>query len=73
MSQVCKETNKLEVVMPKTEIPEWFDHRNKGGIPVFRARGKFPVVALAFVFEEVNAMAKGPLPVHSECPLRLEL
>ncbi|KAK7258834.1 hypothetical protein RIF29_24422 [Crotalaria pallida] len=50
-SQVRKEINGLEVIMPGTEIPEWFDHRDEEGLPVFEARGKFPVVAVAFVFD----------------------
>ncbi|KAK7260418.1 hypothetical protein RIF29_26443 [Crotalaria pallida] len=54
--QVRKEIKRLQVIMPSTEIPKWFHHRNEGGIPVFKARGKFPVVAVAFVleFEKVN-------------------
>lgn len=43
--------------MPKREIPEWFDHVNKGGFPEFTARRKFPALALALVFGEVDAIA----------------
>ncbi|KAK7258076.1 hypothetical protein RIF29_32504 [Crotalaria pallida] len=69
--QVCKEMKRLEVIMPRSrEIPEWFDHCKEGGIPVFRARGKFPVVAVAFAFEKLNA--NGPLPSHWET-VRLRL
>lgn len=32
------------------KIPGWFDYINEGGFPIFEARGKFPAVALAFVF-----------------------
>lgn len=56
-------------LVPRTEIPEWFDHRNEG-IPIFMARGKFPVVAVAFAFEEVNAM--GSIPSHWQT-VRLQL
>ncbi|RDX72640.1 Disease resistance protein RML1B, partial [Mucuna pruriens] len=61
-SQVRKEMKRLEVMMPKREIPEWFDHVKKGGFPVFEARGKFPTVALAFVFEQENGNVKRSLP-----------
>ncbi|CAJ1933837.1 unnamed protein product [Sphenostylis stenocarpa] len=53
--QVRKEIKRLKVKMPHTEIPEWFDYVNNGGYPVIKARGKFPVIALAFVFRDVNA------------------
>ncbi|XLU48084.1 hypothetical protein S245_042899 [Arachis hypogaea] len=65
-SQVSREINKLQVVMPtsNTKIPEWWDHRTswKRGRPQdlnFKARGKFPVVALAFVFGEMNYQSVG--------------
>ncbi|KAL9296284.1 hypothetical protein ACSQ67_022180 [Phaseolus vulgaris] len=57
-SQVRREMKRLEVVMPKRVIPEWFDYVSEGGFPVFRARIKFPAVALALVFGEVDAKAK---------------
>ncbi|XP_016186770.1 TMV resistance protein N isoform X1 [Arachis ipaensis] len=53
-SQVCKEINKLQVLMPQTDIPDWFDYRDQGGIPIFWARCKFPAVALAFMFGKMN-------------------
>ncbi|KAL2329137.1 hypothetical protein Fmac_022564 [Flemingia macrophylla] len=53
-SQVLKEKKRLEVVMRKSEIPEWFDYVKEGGFPVFQARGNFPAVALAFVFGTVE-------------------
>ncbi|MED6183977.1 hypothetical protein PIB30_042924 [Stylosanthes scabra] len=56
-SQMRTEMNRLEVVMPKTDIPEWFDYHGHGEIPTFWAREKFPFVALAFVFEEINYQA----------------
>ncbi|KAG5010084.1 hypothetical protein JHK82_018701 [Glycine max] len=58
-SQVRKDMKRIE--MPKRKIPEWFDYVN-GGYPVFEARGKFPTVALVFVFgkEKFN-----PKPYHN--------
>ena len=56
---MCKEINRFEVVMPNTEIPEWWDYQDQGGIPIFWARGKFPIVALAFVF--------GKMKYHTVC------
>ena len=47
----------MQVVMPKTEIPEWWDYRNRGGHLTLRARHKFPVVALAFLFDKINSQA----------------
>ncbi|KAK7258077.1 hypothetical protein RIF29_32505 [Crotalaria pallida] len=52
-SQLLKEINRLEIVLPKTEIPEWFDYHVEGGNIIFWVQGKFPDVALAFVFEKV--------------------
>ena len=54
---MCTEINRLEIVMPNTEIPEWWDYRDQGGIPIFWARGKFPIVALVFVFGKINYQA----------------
>ncbi|XP_057749884.1 disease resistance protein RUN1-like [Arachis stenosperma] len=60
-SQVSREINKLQVVMPtsNTKIPEWWDHRTSWKHLNFKARGKFPVVALAFVFGEMNYESVG--------------
>jgi hypothetical protein len=47
--------------MPKTKIPNWFDYVGDEDIPVFWARRKFPVVALALVFgksEQNNVIKK---------------
>ncbi|KAJ1385340.1 Leucine-rich repeat domain superfamily [Sesbania bispinosa] len=53
--QVFKEIHGLEVVMPTlTEIPDWFSFRGIGGNPHFWARGKFPIVAIALVFQGVK-------------------
>jgi hypothetical protein len=40
--------------MLKMEIPEWFDCIYSHGIPIIWARRKFPIVALALVFQEVK-------------------
>ncbi|KAL1362029.1 hypothetical protein AAHE18_03G049600 [Arachis hypogaea] len=64
-SQVRREINKLQVVMPtsNTKIPEWWDDRTSWKYYSqdlnFEARGKFPVVALAFVFGEMNYQSVG--------------
>ncbi|XP_061344703.1 uncharacterized protein LOC133290611 isoform X2 [Gastrolobium bilobum] len=59
VKKVPKEIRGLEVVMPQTEIPEWFNFRGNEGSPRFWAHGKskFPIVALALVFQGVNEMA----------------
>lgn len=54
MSQVCEEKERIQVVMPKTEIPNWFDYAGSENIPIFWARRNFPFVALAFEFGEVK-------------------
>ncbi|KAJ1409727.1 Leucine-rich repeat domain superfamily [Sesbania bispinosa] len=55
-SKVSKEIQRIQVVMPlpKREIPDWFDHVCTQEIPLFWARRKFPIVALALVFQEVK-------------------
>ncbi|ESW26561.1 hypothetical protein PHAVU_003G129700 [Phaseolus vulgaris] len=54
LSKVSEEIQRIQVVMPmlKREIPEWFDCIGTIEIPHFWARRKFPVVALALVFQE---------------------
>jgi len=52
MSQVCDEKERIQVVMPKTKIPNWFDCVGSEDIPIFWVRRKFPMVALALVFGE---------------------
>ncbi|XLU28391.1 hypothetical protein S245_064457, partial [Arachis hypogaea] len=47
---ILQETKRIEVVMPKKEIPNWLDYNCSEDIPIFWARRKFPVVALAFIF-----------------------
>ncbi|XLS69246.1 hypothetical protein HN51_020269 [Arachis hypogaea] len=49
-SKVLLETERIQIVMPKKEIPNLFDCDSSEGIPLFWARRKFPVVALAFMF-----------------------
>ena len=46
----------MQIVMPllKKEIPEWFDCVSTQEIPLLWARRKFPVVALALVFQEAK-------------------
>ncbi|KAK2379240.1 TMV resistance protein N [Trifolium repens] len=55
-SKVSQEIQRIQVVMPmlKREFPEWFDCIYSEGIPIFWARRKFPIVALALVFQEVK-------------------
>ncbi|XLT03112.1 hypothetical protein HN51_052463 [Arachis hypogaea] len=50
LSKILQETKRIEVVMPKKEIPNWLDYDCSKDIPLFWARRKFPVVALAFMF-----------------------
>lgn len=57
VSQVSKEVKRLEVVMPESNIPEWFHHVNEGRFPVFTSLRKFPIVVLALVFCVVDAKA----------------
>uniref|UniRef100_K7N1C8 ADP-ribosyl cyclase/cyclic ADP-ribose hydrolase n=1 Tax=Glycine max TaxID=3847 RepID=K7N1C8_SOYBN len=70
--QVKKEKNELEVMMPKREIPKWFHYVNKGRFPDFKARGKFPAVAIAFVFGEVNAIDKANRSINVGIHLLIE-
>ncbi|PNY04128.1 disease resistance protein (TIR-NBS-LRR class), partial [Trifolium pratense] len=53
-SKVCEEKQRIQVVMPKTEIPNWFYCVGSEDIPVFWARRNFPVIALAFEFGEIK-------------------
>jgi len=54
MSQVCEEKDRIQVVMPKSEIPNWFDYVSCDDIPIFWACQSFPIVALALEFGEVK-------------------
>ncbi|PNX85420.1 CCP protein, partial [Trifolium pratense] len=58
--QVKNERRGIEIVMPQmqTGVPNWFDYSCKGGNPRFWARKKFPVVALALVFQGVTGMTR---------------
>ncbi|MCI07948.1 TMV resistance protein N-like, partial [Trifolium medium] len=53
-SKVSQEVQRIQVMMPmpKREIPEWFDCVCTQEVPLLWARRKFPVVALALVFQE---------------------
>ncbi|KAK7300088.1 hypothetical protein RJT34_10921 [Clitoria ternatea] len=55
-SKAFEQVYKLRIVMPETRIPNWFDHHCEGGIVSFWARGKFPVVALAFLYKEMQPL-----------------
>lgn len=52
-----KEINGLEIRMPATLFPDWFDNCCEGRSLSFHARENFPVVALAFEFGKANANA----------------
>ncbi|KAK7283855.1 hypothetical protein RIF29_13603 [Crotalaria pallida] len=67
LSKVRKESNRFEVVMPKMEIPQWFDCASNEDIPLFWARHKLPVVALAFVFGEFKEMSTDVNLSHQHC------
>lgn len=56
--QVTKEIHGLEVVVPQMKIPKCFDLEGNGGDPCFWARGKFPMVALALVFNNVEGTTR---------------
>ncbi|PNY12333.1 CCP protein [Trifolium pratense] len=53
---VKKERHGLEIVMPKTNVPKWFDYRCKEEFPCLWVRGKFPInVVLSLVFQGVES------------------
>lgn len=56
MSQVSAGTRRIQIVMPmlKRDIPEWFDCISTQESPLLWARKKFPIAALALVFQEVK-------------------
>ena len=47
-----------------TEIPSWFDHECKGGVLSFWARRKFPVVAVAFMFNKDAPLLHASLRIN---------
>lgn len=51
--------------MPKKQvvIPEWFDLVGHGGNPHFWARGKFPILSLALLFQDVRT---GPIKRYDD-------
>ncbi|KAI4356902.1 hypothetical protein L6164_000885 [Bauhinia variegata] len=64
----AKEVEYLTVRMPRTPIPNWFDHHCKGGILCFRARGKLPQVAFALVLSKSgNVKSSHGTAVRIEC------
>ncbi|KAK7405460.1 hypothetical protein VNO78_06774 [Psophocarpus tetragonolobus] len=60
-SKVSEEKERIQFVMPGTNIPNWFDYVSNKDIPLIWARRKFPAFALAFVFKEDNE-TKRPFP-----------
>ncbi|KAJ7975390.1 GEM-like protein 4 [Quillaja saponaria] len=50
LRQVLYEIPKLEVSVDGQDIPDWFDHRSKGGSLSFWVGGKFPVIAVCSVY-----------------------
>ncbi|CAJ1971315.1 unnamed protein product [Sphenostylis stenocarpa] len=67
--QAAKGMRELEVLMPHTKIQEWFDWVSYGGSPCLWARGKFPIFALALIFED----AVGSPPRQNHYPQHVEL
>ncbi|KAI4345097.1 hypothetical protein L6164_012259 [Bauhinia variegata] len=55
-SQAFKEVHRLQVRMPAKKFPVWFDHNNKGETLSFWFRQKFPIVAAAFSFRNLNQL-----------------
>ncbi|KAK7405459.1 hypothetical protein VNO78_06773 [Psophocarpus tetragonolobus] len=60
-SKVSEEKERIQFVMPGTNIPNWFDCVSNKDIPLIWARRKFPVFALAFLFKE-SGETKMPFP-----------
>ncbi|KAL8105978.1 disease resistance protein RPV1-like isoform X2 [Apium graveolens] len=50
LSQGLKEVKNLHVQVPGRGIPDWFDHRVKGGSLSFWFSGNFPVISVCSVF-----------------------
>ncbi|KAL2318724.1 hypothetical protein Fmac_032600 [Flemingia macrophylla] len=67
----AKGTRELEIVMPKTEIPEWFDFIGNGENPCFWVRGKFPTFSLALVFHGVAGSCERQGDHHQILQLQL--
>ncbi|RDY07575.1 TMV resistance protein N, partial [Mucuna pruriens] len=59
-SKVLEEKERVQIVMPRMEISNTFefDFVSNKGIPLFWARQKFPVIALALMFGEVKENEK---------------
>ncbi|XP_029125309.1 uncharacterized protein LOC109789614 [Cajanus cajan] len=56
--QAAKGMRELEIVMPQTEIAEWFDFIGNGENLRFWVRCKFPTFALALVFQDVTGWGR---------------
>ncbi|KAL2326484.1 hypothetical protein Fmac_025542 [Flemingia macrophylla] len=63
-SKVHQEKERIQFVIPETNIPKWFHCTSEEGIPLMWARNKFPTIALAFVVGEdkKSVMKKFPFP-----------
>ncbi|XP_027186539.1 TMV resistance protein N-like isoform X2 [Cicer arietinum] len=49
LSQAFQEVEYIDIVVPRTKIPSWFDHCNKGESIAFWIRRNFPAIALFFL------------------------
>ncbi|XP_054777353.1 TMV resistance protein N-like isoform X1 [Prosopis cineraria] len=57
-SQARKEFHHLNITMPPTTFPDWFNIFCKGGTLSFRAHGNFPHAAFAFELGKANSSEK---------------
>lgn len=58
LSQETFEACELQVMVPGTSIPEWFDHITKGEYMTFWVRKKFPAIILCFALAVESEMKK---------------
>lgn len=49
LSQAFHEVQYIDIVVLRTNIPNWLDHCSKGGSVAFWVRRKFPVIAVIFL------------------------
>ncbi|XP_028769772.1 disease resistance protein RML1A-like [Neltuma alba] len=61
--QARKEFSHLNITMPLTTFPDWFNECCKGGTLSFEARGNFPHAAFAFELGKANTSSKHLLHV----------
>ncbi|TKY68172.1 TMV resistance protein N [Spatholobus suberectus] len=66
--QVCEEKERIQFVMPKQDIPNWFDRDGKNDVPLMWARHKFPIIALAFVMGKSDVKSFASLRENCACP-----